>query len=109
MPHLDPETFDTYRKAASLVSLHEGQFRQALERRRDYFVTAATDTRRAHLAGALSEPAEEGHVLLLDNAGLQQVSLMFTLQAEATVRALKALNEATGEDYTYEIEWEVAW
>jgi hypothetical protein len=110
MPTLDREDYDDWMRCKRLVNEHGTALWAALQQRREYFVEAATEARRSHLAGALSEPAKPGTVLLMDNRGLQQAALLFKEQAERTVQAQKALSRADdihGE--VYDIEWEVEW
>jgi hypothetical protein len=110
MPTLEREDYDDWMRCKRLVNEHGTALYAALQQRREYFVEAATDAMRAHKAGALSEPAPEGSILLMDNRGLRQAALMFKEQAERTVLAQKALARADDiHGDVYDIEWEVEW
>lgn len=104
--YLDKETYEQWRLAAALVREHASVLRIALVGRIEQFDQAAEEAQKGHDAGALSEPATEGHVRLIDNAGLAVVAETFRQEREMARRVLNALDKADRYWGDEQDEWE---
>ena len=107
MPHIDHETYEQWFRSWDWIQRHDATLRAALEQRRDNFVEAAREAMAGYKAGAFKEdPPDDGTILLMTHNGLKQAAQLFQEQAQNCVKALKALNRVTGDDYVYEIDWD---
>jgi hypothetical protein len=108
--YMNREDYELYARSHSFIVQNRTTVRAALEQRLDYFRDASKEAMAGHRSGALSDPAPEGHIKLIDNAGLFSMAKLCREQAEGAVATLRALNRVVDTDEydadAYAIDWE---